>query len=133
RGLAYAADRAGPQRVYVRPLPGSEADEAVQVSLEGGTEPAWSPDGRRLAYRSTAEGRPELMLADVSGAGAFLVTARRALFSLADYIGTAPHANYDWMPDGQGFVMVRRSPSTRIMVIQNLPGLVRRLQGTAGR
>jgi Tol biopolymer transport system component len=133
RWLAYVSNQSGPQQVYVRPFPGTDADAAVQVSLDGGTEPAWSPDGRRLAYRSTAEGRPELVLADLSPAGELTVTTRRALFSIADYIGTAPHANYDWMPDGRGFVMVRRSPSTRIMVIQNLPGLVRRLQGAAGR
>jgi Tol biopolymer transport system component len=133
RWLAYVSNQSGPQQVYVRPFPGTDADAAVQVSLDGGTEPAWSPDGRRLAYRSTAEGRPELVLADLSPAGELTVTTRRALFSIADYIGTAPHANYDWMPDGRWFVMVRRSPSTRIMVIQNLPGLVRRLQGAAGR
>ena len=32
-------------------------------------------------------------------------------------------------PDGKAFVMVRRTPATRIMVIQNLPALVSRLQG----
>jgi hypothetical protein len=37
--------------------------------------------------------------------------------------------NYDVSPDGKTFVMVRRSPATRIMVIQNLPALVKRLQG----
>ncbi|HJS47974.1 MAG TPA: hypothetical protein VJ773_08330, partial [Gemmatimonadales bacterium] len=130
RRLAYVSNQSGPQQVYLRPFPGSEADEAVQVSLDGGTEPVWSPDGRRLAYRSTTEGRPELILAEVGTTSGIAVTSRRALFSIADYIGTAPHANYDFTPDGQGFVMVRRSPSTRIMVIQNLPELVRRLQGT---
>jgi serine/threonine-protein kinase len=133
RWLAYVSNQSGPQQVYVRPFPGTDADEAVQVSLDGGTEPAWSPDGRHLAYRSTTEGHPELMLADVSGTDGLTVTARRALFPIADYIATAPHANYDWMPDGRGFVMVQRGPSTRIMVIQNLPGLVRRLQGAAAR
>ncbi|CAN5894363.1 hypothetical protein BH24GEM1_BH24GEM1_25690 [soil metagenome] len=32
-------------------------------------------------------------------------------------------------PDGTTFVMVRRSPAARIIVIQNLPALVRRLRG----
>jgi hypothetical protein len=73
------------------------------------------------------------VIAEVSGAGAFIVRSRRALFSLAEYIGTQPHANYDWMPNGRGFVMVRRSPATRIMLIQNLPELVRRLEGATAR
>ena len=32
-------------------------------------------------------------------------------------------------PDGKTFAMVRRSPAARIVLIQNLPALVRRLQG----
>ena len=65
----------------------------------------------------------------------FAVTSRRALFPLTDIDGSNPHTGYDLSPDGRTFVMVRRSPATRIMVIQNLPGLVRRLRGavTEGR
>jgi hypothetical protein len=48
-------------------------------------------------------------------------------------VGTAPHANYDVSPDGRTFAMVRRSPATRIIVIQNLPELLRRLRGTEAR
>ena len=42
-----------------------------------------------------------------------------------------PHANYDVSPDGKTFVMVRNNPSTRIMVIQNLPALVAKERGGA--
>ena len=42
---------------------------------------------------------------------------------------TAPPTNYDVLPDGRTFAFVRRSPATRIIVIQNLPELVRRLRG----
>jgi hypothetical protein len=48
---------------------------------------------------------------------------------IGDIVGTSPHANYDVSPDGKSFVAVRRSPAARIMVIQNLPALMRRLQG----
>jgi len=60
------------------------------------------------------------------------VVSRRALFPADDYLGTQPHANYDVTPDGRGFVMVRRSPATRIMVIQNLPALIDRIRGADG-
>ena len=43
-------------------------------------------------------------------------------------LGSAPHANYHVTPDGRAFVMVRYTPPTHIMVIQNLPALVERLQ-----
>jgi hypothetical protein len=43
-------------------------------------------------------------------------------------VGSNPHANYDVSPDGRTFAMVRRSPANRIVVLQNLPALVRRLR-----
>ncbi len=131
RWLAYVSDQSGREEVYVRAL--VDGDEAVQVSLDGGTEPVWRRDGREIAYRGATEGRPELALAAVQAGAEFGVSSRRVLFSLADYVGTNPHPNFDYTPDGRGFVMVRRSQATRIMVIQNLPELVRRLQGAAGR
>jgi hypothetical protein len=56
------------------------------------------------------------------------VLDRRALFSVAEMVGSAPHANYDISPDGRTFAMVRRSAANRIVVIQNLPELLRRLR-----
>jgi serine/threonine-protein kinase len=130
RWLAYVSNQSGRDEVYVRGL-GAGDEVAVQVSLGGGTEPVWRRDGGELAYRGTTEGKPELMVAELGGGPEFTVTARQTLFSLDDYVSTSPHANYDYTPDGRGFVMVRRSAATRIMVIQNLPELVRRLQGAA--
>ncbi len=63
---------------------------------------------------------------------AFAVTSRRVLFSVADIATATPHTNYDVSPDGQTFVMVRFNPASRIMVIQNLPALVRKLNGGTG-
>lgn len=72
------------------------------------------------------------LTARLGAGGAFTVAERRPLFSLADYVGTLPHANYDVSRDGRYFVRVRRSPGTRIMVVQNLPGPVERLRGRGG-
>ena len=91
--------------------------------------PAWSPSGRELFYRAIGDGEAQLVSASVRTEPDFAVTARKALFPMGDILGSNPHANYDVSPDGNTFAMVRRSPGTRIMVIQNLPGLVRRLQG----
>ena len=44
-------------------------------------------------------------------------------------VSATPHVNWDVSPDGQSFAMVRFNPATRIMVIQQLPALVARLQG----
>ncbi len=130
RWMAFVSDQSGRGEVYVRPVDGD--GDIVQVSVDGGAEPLWSPDGREVFYLSTEEGRAELIAAAVRTAPAFQVTGRRALFSTADVVGTSPHANYDVSPDGRRFAMVRRSPATRIMVIQDLAGLVRRQEGAPG-
>jgi serine/threonine-protein kinase len=127
RWVAYTSDQSGRSEVYVRPLSGD--GDPVQVSTGGGTEAAWGPDGREIFYRSLGEGEPRLMVARVRAAPSFTVESRQPLFSVADIVTTNPHVNYDVSPDGKTFVMVHRSPASRLVVIQNLPALVRRLQG----
>jgi serine/threonine-protein kinase len=131
RWVAFVSEQSGREEVYVRPFSGD--GDQLQVSQSGGSEPVWGPDGRELFYRSQGEGEPVLMMAAVRTDRQFAVTSRRALFPVGDMVASAPHANYDLSPDGRTFVMVRRSPATRIMVIQNLPGLVGRLRGTSER
>ncbi len=126
--LAFVSDQSGQQQVYVRHL--EREEEQVQVSQEGGNEPVWGPDGREVFYRGTVGQDVSLMVAGLRNQPALEVTSRRALFPVGEMVGSNPHANYDISPDGKTFVMVRRSPATRIMVIQNLPELVRRIRGT---
>jgi eukaryotic-like serine/threonine-protein kinase len=72
--IAYVSNESGTYQVYVQPFPGHGGK--WQVSSDGGTEPRWSHDGRRLYYRnrgqllaasiethpSFAVGRPEVLL-----------------------------------------------------------------------
>ncbi|HEX3275498.1 MAG TPA: protein kinase [Gemmatimonadales bacterium] len=127
RWICFVSDQSGRDEVYVRDLAGT--GDQVLVSLDGGNEPAWSPDGKELFYRETKEGDPYLVAAGIATTPALRVTGRQRLFPIGDVVGTAPHANYGVAPDGKSFVMVRRSPAARIVVIQNLPALVRRLRG----
>ena len=127
RWISFVSDQSGRDEVYVRDLRG-EGDQ-VLVSLDGGNEPVWSRDGKELFYRETKAGDPYLVAAGIAAMPALHVIGRKRLFPIVDIVGTNPHANYDVSPDGKTFVMVRRSPAARIVVIQNLPALVRRLQG----
>jgi hypothetical protein len=68
----------------------------------------------------------------VRAAPTFAVVSQRVLFPMDDMVGGQPHANYDISPDGQTFAMVQRSAGSHIVVIQNVPALLRRLRGAAG-
>ncbi len=128
RWLAFASNQSGQDQVFVRPL-GRDGD-VVQVSVTGGIEPVWGPDGKELFYRSGAGGASQLMAADIATSPGLAVSSRRALFPVGDIATATPHGNYDISPDGKTFVMVRYNPATRIMVIQNLPALVAKLTGS---
>ncbi len=127
RWLAFVSDQGGQEQVYLRRFDGE--GDVVQVSREGGNEPVWSRDGRELFYRGIRGEQVEMMAVDIRTSPALAVGERRVLFTAREYVGSTPHANYDVRPDGRGFVMVRRGPATRIMVIQNLPALIERLRG----
>jgi serine/threonine-protein kinase len=106
RWLAYAANASGQYEIYVRPFPGPGAP--VQVSDSGGTEPAWSRDGRRLYFRATRR----MMAVTLVTRPALAIIKRATLFTGAfdDDDMPMPHRNYDVMPDGQHFVMIGTAP-----------------------
>ena len=126
RWLAYVSDQSGTLEVYARPLD-REGDE-IRVSLTGGSEPAWGPDGRELFYREPVANAVMLTAATLTLAPGLAVTARRQLFDVTNMATASPHSNYDISPDGRTFAMVRQNPSTRIVVIQNLPALFEELE-----
>ncbi len=124
RWLAFTSDQSGREEVYVRPL-GREGDQ-VQISLQGGAESVWAPTCPEIYYRApTANGEVMLMSAGVRTTPTVSVTVRRPLFPVTDMLSSQPHADYDVSPDGRTFAMVHQSPPTRIMVLQNLPALMR--------
>jgi hypothetical protein len=109
--VAYAANDSGRREVYVRPFGAAGAKYAV--SNNGGTGPVWSRDGRELFY---AEGS-KLMRVAVERAPRFSASLPQPLFENADFVWERAR-NYDVLPDGSGFVFVRRgqgTPSTRTL------------------
>ena len=108
--LAYVSNESGREEVYVRAL--AAGGGRVPVSAEGGGEPLWSRDGKRLFYRSGAK----LIAAAIATTPALAVTNRQVLFEGA-YATDLYHANYDVTPDGKGFIMVRPAEDSRRLVI----------------
>jgi hypothetical protein len=122
--LAFTSDQTGHQEVYVHPL--SKEGSLTQVSLDGGSEPMWSRNSKELFYRRPNGGKVELVAAEVDFGSDVQVRKRTTLFDASDYEPAQPHANYDVSPDGKSFVMLKRSPSSHLVVIQNVAELVRR-------
>jgi eukaryotic-like serine/threonine-protein kinase len=124
--LAFASDESGRQEVYLHPM--SRDGLKVQVSIDGGGEPVWARNGRELFYRRLTGGSAHLEVAELQFSPEARVLKRTTLFDASEYEPAQPHANYDVAPNGLSFVMLRRSPATHIMVIQNVQELVRRAQ-----
>ena len=125
--LAFVSERTGRSEVYVRPLARTAAE--VAVSLDGGSEPVWSREGKELFYRGTTDRGTWLVAARMETGPAFRVAERTPLFSVTGYLPSYPHSNFDVTPDGRHFVFVQGYEITRIAVVQNLPALVRQLSG----
>jgi serine/threonine-protein kinase len=106
--LAYGSDESGSGEVYVQPYPGP--GRRWHVSIGGGENPRWNPNGRELFYRNG----DKTMVADITTAGVFSVSTPRVLYQGP---GGVP------APDGQRFLAVQatepeQSP-TQIQVLLN--------------
>jgi len=122
RWLAYQSDESGRMEVYLRAWP--SLGSKIQVSQNGGTEPAWSRDSKELFYRSGGGAEPKLAAATIVGGR---VQTRTELFSVGRYEFSTPHRNFDVFPDGQSFAMVRQGTpgqQAQVVYLQDLKGLM---------
>ncbi|HVH28778.1 MAG TPA: protein kinase [Vicinamibacterales bacterium] len=126
RWLAYVSNQSGRGEVYVQPYPGPGARQ--QISLDGGTAPAWSRDGRELFYTTTSSvgGQATLttmMVVPVQLQPTFTAGTPRRLFQ-GRYGATANIRAYDVTSDGRRFLMVQQKerPAMRLadmIIVQN--------------
>jgi serine/threonine-protein kinase len=130
RWLAYISNESGQGEIYIQRYPGGER---LRVSVEGGGNPVWNPDGRELFFTGSNEEEPYMMSVSVTETAETLnlgpptpvfplrVTGPTGI--VEQYVrGNNTGAGYDIFPDGQRFVMVR-DPDPRdareIIVVQN--------------
>jgi serine/threonine-protein kinase len=110
RWVTYVSNESGIPEVFVRPFPGPGG--RTQISTGGGTEPVWSPDGRRLFYLHGSD----LMAANLTSGAAIGVASRERVFA-ADVTPGVIHANYDVAKDGHHFLMVRNAGGSTDLVV----------------
>jgi Tol biopolymer transport system component len=99
--VAVVSDESGRDEVYVRSFP--DPSSRIQISVGAGGEPTWSPDGKRLYYRSGSS----LLEARVQLTPTFTLLSRDTVISHVDF-QTAGYfaADYDVAPDGQRVVAI---------------------------
>jgi serine/threonine protein kinase len=85
--VAYVSDESGSWEVYVRPFPSGAGK--WRISTNGGSQPAWSHDGRELFYLSGPVFALTLMSVSVKTTGGFEAGTPKPLFDI--------RAN-DWHP-----------------------------------
>jgi Tol biopolymer transport system component len=113
RWLAYESVEAGRMEVFVRPFP--EGDQRIQVSTNGGEQPAWSKSN-------------EIFYIASNGISAVAVTQRGGSLSVSKPVVLFPTAGdthlvpaFDVTPDGQRFLMLRSRGSQHLALIFNWP------------
>jgi Tol biopolymer transport system component len=128
RWIAYSTDESGTYEVVVQPFPGP--GPRTQVSTNGGVEPVWSRDGRRVFYRT---GR-RVVAATLTMAPQLGVASRSDLFADVFLPATSPHANYDVSPDGSHLLFLAGVDDQRLMVVYNWAAELRnRVRTSSGR
>jgi len=109
--IAYESNASGSDEVYVvsYPLGGGR----WQISLEGGTNPRWAPDGRTLYYWHD----DALWAVDIDTRTDFRAGRPRRLFGKEQIGGSI--SGYDVHPDGKRFIMLRseRDRSTPMEIV----------------
>ena len=113
RWLAYESVEAGRMDVFVRPFP--EGDQRIQVSTNGGEQPAWSKSNE-IFY--IANGAMSAVAVTERG-GSLSVSKPIVLFPTARDTHLVPV--FDVTPDGQRFLMLRSRGSQHLSLIFNWP------------
>ena len=136
RWLAYSSNESGRDEVYVTSFPGRE--KTLTVSRQGGIDPKWSPDGKRLFYTTPAspDGTPSMMAVTVRQDPSCCPRDTTFLFRLPEgFVVNGTH-NYEFHPDGRHFVVGRfvktapPPPITRLELVHNWFAELERLAPT---
>jgi serine/threonine-protein kinase len=113
--VAYTANEAGRNDVYVRPFPNVE-ESRKRVSSNSGFQPVWSRDGKELFFIGGTTGAPQrlfsqptMMVASVQTTPAFQPGIAKEMFKLPPFYQSALGLwtrHWDIAPDGKRFLVV---------------------------
>jgi serine/threonine-protein kinase len=102
--LAYRSNESGRMEVYVAQFPGAAVKR--QISVDGGDQPQWAPDGKQLFYMNGNH----LMSVDLNVASGLHPTRPRRLLDRTFAVSAADSGvwghTYAVFPDGKRFLFV---------------------------
>ena len=119
RWIAYQSDKTGRFEIYLRPFPGPGDD--VRVSIDGGSQARWNPNGQELFYIGADD---RLMAVPIKFSKTIEPGVPRGLFGTTVGRPATPayRPQYLVSADGQSFVMnsaVAEGTASPITVILN--------------
>ena len=126
RYITYYTNETGTFEIFVRSFP--ELKGKWQISVNGGVDPKWSPDGKTIYYINPLG---KMMGAPVRTQPSFASEEPRVMFDVtAMFFPNNPISNYDIAPDGKRFVMVRSGKNDAKMssfnYIRNWPEVLKK-------
>ncbi len=110
RWVAYVSDESGRPEVYVRRFP--DGGGRTRISVDGGSEPAWSTTGAEIFYR----GPGGFMAASVEVGDELVVRRLERLFDDSHYQSSLRHREYAVLPGDSAFVFIRRADVGRVFL-----------------
>ena len=107
--IAYQSSESGRAEVYIRPFPGPGG--RLQVSVDGGSSPTWSPNSRELFFKSG----DQMMVSAISTAPTLSATPPQVVFTMPF------DARFSVAPDGKRFLVVRGDAvqSAHLSIVMN--------------
>ena len=109
--MSYESAETGRFEIYVQSFP--DAGAKWQVSIEGGQQAVWNPDGSELFYWEGVR----LMAVDIEMEPIFSARDPKPLFVMPSKV------SYDVSPDGERFVVIKEGAgtawATELIVVEN--------------
>jgi Tol biopolymer transport system component len=103
--IAYIANTSGREEVYVQPFP--TGGTAIQVSVNGGAQVRWRPDGRELFYLTLDSRQLVAVAVGSGGEGGLVLGTGTQLFAMnvGHVLNAGPTPEYVPSADGQRFLI----------------------------
>jgi Tol biopolymer transport system component/tRNA A-37 threonylcarbamoyl transferase component Bud32 len=121
--LAYVSDTNERFQIYVRPFPFSNG-KITLVSVNGGTQPRWNPNGKEIFYR---DGDKMMAVSIRSESPDLQLSAPTKLFERKYDFTSVTYPNYDVSRDGRFLMVKPRSDSGQLTLVFNWTDELKRL------